>query len=72
MPKPPELPPDCRAAIRMRGRIASPKNVTQRATVASSIMLLLPHPAGNVPKSSFPLKELAVVVVDPVELWATH
>jgi hypothetical protein len=56
----------------MRGRIASPKNVTQRATVASSIMLLLPHPAGNVPKSSFPLKELAVVVVDPVELWATH
>jgi hypothetical protein len=57
--------PDCCATIKVRKRIASPKNVTQRGTVASSIMLLLPHPAGNVPKSSFPLKELAVCCGGP-------
>ena len=42
-------------------RIASPKNVTQHATVASSIMLLLPHRRGASESLLSPLKELALL-----------
>ena len=51
----------CATTIMVAARIASPKNVTQHATVASSIMLLLPHRRGASESLLSPLKELALL-----------